>query len=120
MKNKRNLVRINKPWGSEVWLDVNDYFAVKFLLVRKGHKLSKQYHKYKYEFLYLISGKIKVTLNNKTKVLRSKKFIQNSKITIKPNEIHRIEGIEDSIILEVSTPQLDDVIRLEDDYGRTK
>lgn len=107
--------RVNKPWGHElVWAETDKYVG-KVLFIRAGHRLSKQYHKTKEETVYVIAG---ILYNYEddgsiTKVLPGQSF------HVKPGQIHRFGACECSVeLIEVSTPFLEDVVRLEDDYAR--
>ncbi len=116
-----------KPWGREIWFANTDKYAGKILEIKCGHRLSLQYHEKKEETQYVIKGKIKFTYgkSNKTdiknKKYRLKEKILNcgDKIDIPPYTIHRLEALTDSEIFEVSTQELTDVVKLDDDYGRT-
>ncbi len=103
-----------KPWGREVWYANETEYAGKILEVTKGHALSLQKHERKKETMYLLSGRLLYHLNGTDFELNP-----GMCLTINPGDVHRVEAIEDSVILEVSTPHLDDVIRLEDRYGRS-
>lgn len=114
MKMQFNEVKVvDKPWGRELWLAVEDEYAGKILEVNKGSRLSHQYHERKKESMYVLDGRMKITVNDVDHVLK-----QGDSITLKPGDRHRIEALEDLRIIEVSTPELDDVVRLEDDYSR--
>ena len=104
---------VEKPWGREVWYAHEDRYAGKILEVRKGHSLSLQKHALKQETMYLQAGRLLYHFNGKDFEMEPGQCI-----TVRPGDIHRIEALEDAVILEVSTPELDDVIRLEDRYGR--
>ncbi len=108
-----------KPWGEEVWFAHTDAYAGKILKIKKGHRYSLQYHEKKRETQYLFSGKIKFIYGNSEDNLQEKIMEPGDKIDVFPPLIHRVEAIEDSMIFEVSTPELNDVIKLHDDYGRT-
>lgn len=105
---------VDKPWGREVWYAHNDRYAGKILEVSAGHILSLQKHEVKHETLYLQSGRMTFELGGEAFEWRP-----GEAVTIPPDTVHRMEALEDSVILEVSTPELDDVVRLEDRYGRT-
>jgi len=105
---------VEKPWGREVWYAHTDRYAGKILEVTKGHLLSLQKHVVKHETLYLLSGRMVFTRGSDTF-----DWLPGVAIEIPPDTVHRMEALEDSVILEVSTPELDDVVRLEDRYGRT-
>lgn len=110
------IVRIDKPWGYEEILESHDKYTVKRLLMKAGHQCSYQYHEYKIETIVCLSGKLYIVGENEHKVL-----LPGEVITIKPFEKHRMRAVEeDSLYLECSTSELDDVVRVEDDYGRAK
>lgn len=108
-----------KPWGREVWFAHTDKYAGKILEVKKGHRLSLQIHEKKMETQFLYKGKIKLYLGMDEANLAETTLYPGEKIDIPPRTIHRVEALEDSEIFEVSTPELDDVVKLADDYGRT-
>lgn len=104
---------VDKPWGRELHFAVEEEYVGKILEVDKGKRLSLQYHEKKKETLYVLSGRLKVTLGDEEgEVGEGKSF------TIVPGTTHRFEALEDAMILEVSTTELDDVVRLHDDHGR--
>ncbi len=104
---------VEKPWGREIWLAHEGEYAGKILEVKKGSRLSLQYHKRKKETMYILEGEIILILNDKKNEMRV-----GDSITINPGDKHRVEALDDTKIIEVSTPELDDVVRLKDDYGR--
>ncbi len=108
-----------KPWGKEIWFAQTDAYAGKILIIKKGHRYSLQYHKTKSETQYVLSGKVKMTIGQSEDKLEDVILSPGDKLDITPGMIHRAEGLEDSEIFEVSTPELDDVVKLEDDYGRS-
>lgn len=107
-----------KPWGREIWFAYTDKYAGKILEVKKGHRYSLQYHEKKRETQYILEGKVKFTIGKDLKHLKTLKLKAGDKIDITPGTIHRLEALENSKIFEVSTPDLDDVVKLSDDYGR--
>ena len=110
--------RIEKPWGFEVLIEVNENYMMKKLKMNKGNMCSLQYHEKKRETLYVLQGQLKVYMGNKQDDLKEIIMNPSDTLTLKPFIIHRMEAIEDSIYLEASTPELNDVVRLEDEYGR--
>jgi mannose-6-phosphate isomerase-like protein (cupin superfamily) len=104
---------VEKPWGREIWYAVTDRYAGKVLEVNAGHQLSLQYHERKHETWMLYSGLMEVTLGDEHFELAPGEAVE-----VPPGIVHRMRAIRDSVLLEVSTPDLDDVIRVEDDYGR--
>ncbi len=112
--------KTEKPWGYELLFALTPQYAGKVIFVRKGYRLSFQYHKEKDESMYLLQGKVLFTVqpqNSKsTETVAESGFC----LHLPPMTTHRIEALEDATILEVSTPQLSDVVRLQDDYGRAE
>jgi len=111
---------IDKPWGSERLLDVNEHYVVKHLIIRCGHRLSLQYHEMKRETMFLVSGGADLTRRGPAGVDATDSMVHGVTYVIESGTVHRLRGTssEDALILEVSTPELGDVVRLEDDYGR--
>lgn len=110
--------RVEKPWGHEVWWADTDAYAGKILHVEAGHRLSLQLHREKDETSYLLSGKLRLTRGPSTEDLHELEIGPGHAWRVEPGMVHSIEAIEDSVVLEVSTPHLDDVVRLQDRYGR--
>jgi mannose-6-phosphate isomerase len=111
--------RVGKPWGWElIWAHTEAYVG-KILFVRQGQSLSLQYHVQKDESWYVESGRAQVELGNTgDAVLDEAVIMPGDAFRFRPGTVHRVRALEDTTILEVSTPQLDDVVRLEDQYGR--
>ena len=110
-----------KPWGYEVLIEKNDKYVIKHIIINAGHRLSLQYHERKMETLMLISGPgYMICQDEKDGTLYKLLFDKNTSKTVRPGSVHRLgaEVTGDVVFLEVSTPELDDVIRLEDDYKR--
>ena len=117
---KDNEVQIkNKPWGREVWFAHNEKYAGKILEIKKGHRYSLQFHEQKRESQYVYSGKVKFTYGPDENNLQEAILGPGEKLEVIPPMIHRAEALEDSQIFEVSTPELNDVVKLQDDYGRS-
>ena len=117
MKIKKNN-KIYKPWGFEVLLEKNNIYVLKKLFMKKNHRCSLQYHKKKLETIYVLSGILEISFGKNKNSLTKKKFYKNDTITLKPKVIHRMKALKDCFYLESSSPQLKDVVRLEDDYRR--
>ena len=111
--------RVDKPWGYElIWALTGDY-AGKVLFVRAGHSLSLQFHREKDESWYVQSGRAKLELGSAgDAVLTEEVIAAGASFRFRPGTVHRVTALEDTTILEVSTPELDDVVRLDDAYGR--
>lgn len=107
-----------KPWGREIWFAHTDKYAGKILEIKKGHRYSLQYHEKKQETQYIYKGKVKLTYGTDKTSLQEKILNTGDKIDVAPYTIHRLEALEDSEVFEVSTPDLEDVVKLHDDYGR--
>jgi mannose-6-phosphate isomerase-like protein (cupin superfamily) len=110
--------RVDKPWGHELWYAVTDRYAGKVLHVAAGHRLSLQYHERKDESSYLLTGRLLLIKGTSEDALTETEIGPGHTWRNRPGEIHTIEAIEDADVLEVSTPELDDVVRLSDSYGR--
>lgn len=112
--------RIDKPWGHELWWAETDAYAGKLLIVNAGQRLSLQLHREKDETSYLLSGRLRLTQGASAESLEETEVEPGEAWRNEPGVIHTIEALEDSVVLEVSTPHLDDVVRLEDRYGRVQ
>jgi mannose-6-phosphate isomerase len=111
-------IRVEKPWGYEIWFAWTDIYVGKIIHVNQGGKLSLQYHKCKDETSYLQSGRMLLTQGPTVEEISIREIGPGTNWRNLPGTIHTIEALEDSDVLEVSTPHLDDVIRLTDLYGR--
>lgn len=109
---------VEKPWGREEVVEINDKYMVKKLTMWAGHRCSLQYHNIKMETIYVLSGVLKIYQGLSENALDEALYYPGDAITIPPGLIHRMEGVEDAVYLEASTPEIDDVIRLVDDYER--
>jgi mannose-6-phosphate isomerase len=112
--------RAEKPWGHEIWWAQTPDYAGKILVVEAGHALSLQFHREKDESSYLFSGRLRLTTGSGAAAddLEERVLEPGQSWRSEPGTVHSIEALEDSVVFEVSTPQLDDVVRLEDRYGR--
>jgi mannose-6-phosphate isomerase len=110
---------VSKPWGSELWFAHTDRYAGKILRVNAGQRLSVQYHREKDETSFLLSGRVKVSQGPSVDEMREREVGPGEAWRSEPNVVHTIEALEDSVVLEVSSPELDDIVRLDDRYGRT-
>lgn len=111
--------RVEKPWGFELIYAVTERYVGKVLHVNKGESLSLQYHQKKDETIHIQSGRIRFTTAKKPGEPLSEQILEpGQSFHITPFLVHRMEALEDTDILEVSTPELEDVVRLEDRYGR--
>lgn len=117
--NQKPIIEVQKPWGKEVWFADQPEYAGKILHIKKGHRYSLQYHEHKKETQYILKGTCKFTVGTSENNLEELILNPGEKLDILPGTIHRAEGITDVEILEVSTSDLDDVIKLSDDYGRS-
>jgi mannose-6-phosphate isomerase-like protein (cupin superfamily) len=117
--NVNNLPRkIEKPWGFEILFAETPRYAGKVLFVRKDCWLSLQYHKVKDEALYVYEGKVNMEIERDGEHKESLTLGAGDCVRITPLTRHRLTAIEDTTLFEASTPELDDVVRLDDDYGR--
>ncbi len=111
------ITKVEKPWGYELWWAQTDKYVGKLLHVKAGHKLSLQYHVKKEETLHLQRGSILLVIDE-GEGLEERPMKPGDSQHIPPGTIHRIVALEDSDVLEVSTPEVEDVVRLDDAYGR--
>ena len=109
---------IEKPWGSELIIEKNNNYMVKKLFMKKGHRCSLQYHEKKIETIFVLNGLIEIEMGEIGKELTTKLYEPGQYITLQHMTVHRMIAKEDSLYLEASTPELDDVIRISDDYNR--
>jgi mannose-6-phosphate isomerase len=110
--------RVEKPWGHELWFARTDRYAGKLLHVRAGQRLSVQYHETKDETSYLLSGRLLLSKGPDIESMRASEVVAGAAWRNEAGQVHTIEALEDSVVVEVSTPELDDVVRVSDDYGR--
>ena len=119
---------VEKPWGREIWYANQSAYAGKVLEVKQGRRLSLQYHERKTETLYLLSGKLLLTFRpiasgetpsaSLVTAADQRVRLPGQALHVPVRTIHRFEALEDSVLLEVSTPDLTDVVRLQDDFSR--
>lgn len=105
--------RVDKPWGYEIWWAHTDRYVGKLIFVKAGNALSLQYHEKKSESMYCQSGTAELTLNGEVR-----RFEPGEAVDIPVGMRHRLVAITDVTVFEVSTPEVEDVVRLEDRYGR--
>jgi mannose-6-phosphate isomerase len=111
--------RVDKPWGYELIWSRSEAYAGKLLSVKAGHQLSLQFHREKDESWYVLEGRAELEFAAAGETTTSTEIVTpGAAFRIRPGTVHRIRALEDTVIIEVSTPQLDDVVRLEDAYGR--
>jgi mannose-6-phosphate isomerase len=109
--------RVDKPWGHEViWAETSRYVG-KVLHILAGHRLSRQYHRVKEETLRVQAGEMDLEIGP-ADALETRRMKEGDVFHVAPGTIHRMIAVTDVDVLEVSTPELDDVVRLEDVYGR--
>ena len=110
---------VSKPWGHETIWAHTDRYVGKILHIKAGHALSVQYHDVKDETVYLLSGELKYWVKLEgSDAMRDMHLARGDAFRITPGTIHYMEAVTDCDVLEASTPELDDVVRLEDRYGR--
>ncbi|HEX5387875.1 MAG TPA: cupin [Gemmatimonadales bacterium] len=109
--------RVEKPWGHELVWARTDRYVGKVLHVKAGHILSLQYHNRKDETMHVLSGEL-ILRTRQGSELVARPFRQGETAHIPPKLVHQIEAVVDSEVLEASTADLDDLVRLEDRYGR--
>jgi len=110
--------KVDKPWGYELRWAITERYVGKILHVKRGEALSLQYHERKDEYQYVIKGAIDIELGGPDGALTARRMTAGDTLHITPGTRHRLTAVEDTDIFEVSTPEIDDVVRLEDRYGR--
>ena len=110
--------KVEKPWGHEEIFAETDSYVGKILFVRRGEALSLQYHEVKEETLRVLEGTLELVTGRDIERLEKKHIGPETVFHIPPKTLHRMVAVTDCLLLEVSTTQLDDVVRLEDRYGR--
>ena len=111
--------KVEKPWGYELIWAQTDAYAGKLLFVRAGESLSLQFHREKDESWLVHSGRARIEMAAPGEKVPDTEIVgPGAAFRIEPGTVHRVTGLEDTTIIEVSTPQLSDVVRLEDRYGR--
>ena len=109
---------IEKPWGKEEVIEKNARYMMKRLTMWKGHRCSMQFHHVKCETIYVLSGQLRIYSGATADSVDARIYSGGETITIRPGTVHRMEALEDSVYLEASTPEMEDVVRLSDDYQR--
>jgi mannose-6-phosphate isomerase-like protein (cupin superfamily) len=110
--------RVPKPWGHELIWAQTDRYVGKVLVIEAGKRLSLQRHEVKDEAIYVLSGRLRLLLEDDSGVVKTEELGPGDHRRVATGRIHRYEAIERVELMEVSTPELEDVVRLEDDYGR--
>ena len=110
--------RVDKPWGWELWWAHTDKYVGKQIHINKGEALSLQYHNKKDEVIFVFSGRIRFEIGATENALETREMGPGESVHVVPPTIHRMTALEDTDIFEVSTPEVEDVVRLEDRYGR--
>ena len=113
--------RVEKPWGYELIWAVAEEYVGKLLFVNAGHRLSLQFHRQKDESWYLLEGRAELEFAAAGQTTTTTEVVTpGAAFRIRPGTVHRIRALDDTLMLEVSTPHLDDVVRLDDEYGRAE
>jgi mannose-6-phosphate isomerase-like protein (cupin superfamily) len=108
---------VEKPWGYELRFATTERYAGKVLFIRAGHQLSLQYHRTKDEAFYVQQGVLELVLGAGEEQRVERLDVGDARHLV-PGTVHRFRAVEDCLLFEVSTPELDDVVRIEDDFGR--
>jgi mannose-6-phosphate isomerase len=112
--------RVEKPWGYELVYASTERYCGKIIFIRAGEELSLQFHKEKDETIYVQSGRVAFEIGEPGKPIDTEVVVPGRAFRLEPGTVHRMRALEDTIVLEVSTPEIDDVVRLEDRYGRAE
>ncbi len=117
MPVERDVTRVEKPWGHELHWAKTERYVGKVLHIRSGHALSLQYHNVKEETIMLWAGRMRFEIQEGERLV-AYEMAAGDRVHVTPGTVHRMTAIEDCDVFEVSTPELDDVVRLQDMYGR--
>jgi mannose-6-phosphate isomerase-like protein (cupin superfamily) len=110
--------RVDKPWGHELIWAWTDRYVGKLLVIETGKRLSLQHHEVKDEWIHVLDGRLLLTLENDAGEVEQRELGPGDGAHVGTRRIHRYEALETCRLIEVSTPELEDVVRLEDDFGR--
>ena len=110
--------RVDKPWGHEIIWAWTDRYVGKLLVIETGKRLSLQHHEIKDEWIHVLEGRLLLTLENDAGEVEDRELGPGDGAHVGVRRVHRYEALETCRLIEVSTPELDDVVRLEDDFGR--
>jgi mannose-6-phosphate isomerase-like protein (cupin superfamily) len=110
--------RVEKPWGYELLYATTELYCGKVIFIRSGEQLSLQFHKTKDETIFVQSGRMELEIGEPGKPVDTEVVGPGRAFRLRPGTVHRMRALEDTTVLEVSTPEIDDVVRLEDRYGR--
>lgn len=115
----QNVTVVEKPWGREVIYASNERYIGKIIEINEGARLSLQLHEQKDETIYVLDGTLRLVIGNSVDTLRSRDLSEGVSFRVQTGQVHRYQALYGSVrVLEVSTPHPNDVVRLEDDYGR--
>jgi mannose-6-phosphate isomerase len=109
---------VEKPWGRELWIAHTDRYALKIIEFNRGSRSSLQYHVRKHEHIYVDVGKLQIERENDSGQMETAVLGPGDVVENQPGRKHRVTALEDVRLIEVSTPELDDVVRVQDDYNR--
>lgn len=112
------MTRIDKPWGHEDILERNSAFVVKRILLHEGRRTSLQVHRFKQEWVRVEDGVVDLWTGRDAENLEVRRLNAGGEYRVPPETVHRVEAVTECVYLEVCTPHDDDIVRLEDDYGR--
>jgi mannose-6-phosphate isomerase-like protein (cupin superfamily) len=118
MSGRIDVKRVSKPWGHEIIWAHTDRYCGKILHIKAGEQLSVQYHERKDETVYLLSGELRYWVKLGEEPIQDVRLQVGDAFRITPGTVHYMEAVTDCDVLEASTPELDDVVRLQDRYGR--
>ena len=111
--------RVEKPWGFEEILTLTDRYCFKKLFLKAGHKTSLQYHHEKHETMFFLSGAAVIETHRDDGTVETRQVSAGDYAIVPPPTVHRVTAIEDTLYVEASTPEVNDLVRLQDDYRRS-
>ncbi len=110
--------RVDKPWGYELRWALTDRYCGKIIHIDRGQQLSLQYHVQKDEWIHVQTGVLDLLLEDDDGVMETHRLTPGMSAHVRPGRRHRFVAVEETDLIEVSSPEIDDVVRLEDSYGR--
>ena len=118
MSGPADVRRVEKPWGHEIIWAHTDRYCGKILHIKAGEQLSVQYHERKDETIYLLSGELRYWVKLGDEPIQDVHLQVGDAFRVTPGTVHFMEAVTDCDVLEASTPELDDIVRIKDRYGR--
>ena len=114
----KSMRKVDKPWGHELIVEHTSKYALKEIVLKEGTRSSLQSHDFKLETILVLDGSVELETWDENKVCHRETYGPGEAYTVQPRQRHRVRAVQTCRLIEVSTPELDDVIRYDDDFGR--